>query len=186
MKVWFFAPQSRAARVSVLFGDDSTFNIIYKFWSAPSNYNRFNGSALCLIPGNASNVAINADGRANGWPAVFGSNALTQRPTASPAPRLNCAGQSRLAADTVGANARWIRRNGRGGLPIMGRVYFTLTNNKRRLVIRRPIQHPLKPTWSDRALGRADGDQAATQFEWDIFRWQVTVVENGQENLDRS
>mgnify|MGYP003630883249 FL=1 len=175
-----FAPAVEGSPVVCYSGDDSTFQYIYKFVSA-QNYNRSTASGSLLDTGTLYVAKFNADGSGEWLPLVFGSNGLTS--ANGFASQADVLVNTRLAADTVGATP--MDRPEWGAVdPNNGDVYFTLTNNSGRPAgddgaNPRPLnQHGQIVRWAE-----ADGDQAATQFEWDIFLLAGDGGENGQENL---
>lgn len=179
-----FAPAVEGRPVVCYSGDDSTYQYIYKFVTA-QNYNRATANGSMLDTGTLYVARFNPDGSGEWLPLVYGENGLTNDPgnTNRFTSQADVLVNTRLAAATVGATP--MDRPEWGAVdPNNGDVYFTLTNNSGRpegdggANPRAQNRHGQIVRWAE-----ADGDQAATRFEWDLFLLAGDGGESGQANL---
>lgn len=179
-----FAPAVEGRPVVCYSGDDSRFEYIYKFVSA-TNYNAATASGTLLDTGTLYVAKFNADGTGEWLPLVYGQNGLTEMNGFTS--QADVLVNTRTAADFMGATP--MDRPEWGAVdPANGDVYFTLTNNSQRTAadgadpdrrideanprVSNPHGHIIR--WAE-----ADGDHAATTFDWDIFLFGGTSGEFG-------
>jgi hypothetical protein len=162
-----FGPAREGRPVVAYSGDDAMFEYIYKFVSArPYIAATANGSLL--DEGTLYAAKFNDDGTGEWLALAPGQNGLTAADGFGTLAEILV--NTRAAADKAGATK--MDRPEWGAVdPRTGEVYFTLTNNSRRL-----------PEQADRANPRgrsqfghiirwreANDDHAATRFAWNIF-----------------
>lgn len=164
--VVFHEPRA-GERVVCYSGDDSRFEYIYKFVSA-APYEEGVSDGSILDEGTLYVARFNEDGTGDWLALAPGENGLT--PEAGFADLAEILLNTRLAADKAGATK--MDRPEWGAVdPRTRQVYFTLTNNSRRLQTQVDAANP-------RALNefghiirwREDGDDpASARFAWDLF-----------------
>ncbi len=173
-----FGPVAEGKPVVCYSGDDARFEYIYKFVSA-APYQRATASGRLLDEGVLYVARFDDDGSGKWLALVFGENGLT--PENGFASQADVLVNTRTAADLVGATK--MDRPEWGAVdPGTGEVYFTLTNNTRRIEAQTDPANP-------RALNafghiirwREDNDDhAATAFEWELF----VLAGNPQQSRD--
>jgi uncharacterized protein len=161
-----FGPVAENRPVVCYSGDDARFEYIYKFVSAEP-YSAEAGGHL-LDEGTLYVARFHDDGSGEWLPLVHGQNGLT--PENGFASQADVLVNTRTAADFVGATK--MDRPEWGAIdPKTGMVYFTLTNNSRRILAETDAANPRAVNefghiirWTE-----AGDDHAATRFAWDIF-----------------
>ncbi|WP_372422998.1 PhoX family protein [Salinarimonas chemoclinalis] len=162
-----FAPAVEGRPVVCYSGDDARFEYIYKFVSAQP-YEAAGASGALLDEGTLYVARFSDDGTGTWLPLVHGEGPLTTENGFSD--QADVLVNTRLAADLLGATK--MDRPEWGAVdPNSGEVYFTLTNNSRRIQAQVDAVNPR----ADNQFGhivrwREDGDDhAATTFSWDLF-----------------
>jgi hypothetical protein len=176
---------ARDGRVVVYSGDDARNEYVYKFVSRRRFAPRYPAANRDLLDEGTLYVAqFQADGAGRWVELTFGRNGLT--PANGFGDQAEVLIHTRQAADRVGATMmdrpEWIAVH-----PHTGEVYCSLTNNKSRGGTTRNAADGSTPVGSasppvdaanpraDNIFGHiirwreADGDAAATRFEWDVF-----------------
>lgn len=162
-----FAPAAAGRPVVCYSGDDARFEYIYKFVSAKP-YQPQTASGALLDEGTLYVARFNRDGSGT-WLALRpGENGLTAENGFTGLADILI--NARLAADLAGATK--MDRPEWGAIdPVSGDVYFTLTNNSRRIEAQ---VDPVNPR-AQNGFGQivrwreAGGDYAATSFAWELF-----------------
>ncbi len=162
-----FAPAVSGQPVVAYAGDDSRFEYIYKFVSAAA-YDPATTDGSILDEGTLYVARFNDDGTGEWLALAPNENGLT--PEAGFADLADILVNTRLAADTAGAT-KMDRPEWGAVHPVTGEVYFTLTNNSRRIQTQVDLANPRAVNewghiikWTE-----AGGDHAATSFDWDLF-----------------
>lgn len=162
-----FAPAAAGQPVVAYSGDDSRFEYIYKFVSAePFDPETTTGDILDT--GTLYAAKFDDDGTGEWLALEPGADGLTAEDGF--ATLADVLVNTRAAADAVGATK--MDRPEWGAVdPNTGEVYFTLTNNNRRMQTEVNMANPRAVNefghiirWTE-----AGGDHAATTFEWDLF-----------------
>ena len=162
-----FAPTTAGKPVVCYSGDDARFEYIYKFVSAKP-YDPATADGSLLDDGTLFVAKFNADGRGEWLALAPGQNGLT--PENGFADLADILVNTRLAADKAGATK--MDRPEWGAIdPATGEVYFTLTNNNRRVQTQVDAVNPrAENNFGQIVRWRYDGsDHAATAFQWDLF-----------------
>ena len=148
-------------------GDDARFEYIYKFVSRDV-YVPGETDGSILDHGTLYAARFNENGTGEWLALAPGRNGLT--PAAGFADLADILVNTRLAADTAGATK--MDRPEWGAVdPATGEVYFTLTNNTRRIQAQVDPANPRAANQFGHIIRwREDGDDpAATGFTWDLF-----------------
>jgi len=148
-------------------GDDARFEYIYKFVSAEP-FDPETSDGAILDTGTLYVARFNDDGSGEWLALAPGENGLT--PENGFADLADILVNTRLAADQAGAT-KMDRPEWGAVHPQTGEVYFTLTNNSRRIQTQVDMANPRAVNewghiikWTEEG-----GDHAATSFEWDLF-----------------
>ncbi|MGJ3263771.1 MAG: PhoX family protein [Salinarimonas sp.] len=162
-----FAPAVEGRPVVCYSGDDARFEYVYKFVSAQP-YEAATASGALLDEGTLFVARFADDGTGTWLPLVHGEGPLTAENGF--ADQADVLVNTRVAADLVGATK--MDRPEWGAVdPTSGEVYFTLTNNSRRIQAQVDAVNPR----ADNQFGhivrwREEGDDhGATTFSWDLF-----------------
>ncbi len=170
-----FAPPILGRPIVCYSGDDSRFEYLYKFVSSKPYAEGDRGEIL--DEGTLHVARFNEDGTGDWLALTPGVNGLT--PKNGFADLADIIVNTRLAADHVGATK--MDRPEWGTVdPNSGEIYFTLTNNNRRTQTQVDAVNPrAKNNFGQIVRWRyAGGDQAAAQFEWDLFVIAGPVTES--------
>ena len=205
-----FAPAVEGQPVVCYSGDDSRFEYIYKFVSAQP-YRADTADGSLLDTGTLYVARFNDDGTGEWLPLSMEDDGFVQAMNDAVgtqvgdiqfdqafADQADLLLNTRLAADIVGATP--MDRPEWGAVdPQTGEVYFTLTNNSRRTEDDVNAANPNGPNPYGHIIrwAEANGDHAATSFDWDIYVFAgesgtqtvvegETVVELDQSNLFNS
>jgi secreted PhoX family phosphatase len=166
-----FAPARPGHPIVCYSGDDARFEYIYKFVSA-ANYDPETTDGSILDEGTLYVARFNDDGTGE-WIALRpGENGITDF-----ADMGELLVNTRAAADQAGATK--MDRPEWGAVdPNTGEVYFTLTNNNRRIQAQVDMANPRAQNefghiirWKERSE-----DHSGTEFDWDLF-----VIAGGPE-----
>jgi uncharacterized protein len=159
-----FAPVEAGKPIVAYAGDDARFEYIYKFVSA-ANYDPETTDGSILDEGTLYAAKFNDDGTGE-WLALRpGENGITDF-----ADMGELLVNTRAAADQAGATK--MDRPEWGAVdPNTGEVYFTLTNNTRRIQAQVDMANPRAENqfghiikWRERSE-----DHTGTEFDWDLF-----------------
>lgn len=162
-----FAPSAAGAPVVCYSGDDSRFEYIYKFVSSGSFDPETTDGAI-LDEGTLYVARFNDDGTGDWLALAPGENGLTAENGF--ADLADILVNTRLAADQAGATK--MDRPEWGAVdPNSGEVYFTLTNNTRRVETEVDMANPRAANQFGHIIRwtEADGNHAGVTFDWDIF-----------------
>ncbi|WP_206668588.1 PhoX family protein [Pseudomonas saliphila] len=173
-----FAPVVEGKPVVCYSGDDSRFEYIYKFVSRDPYYQASAAGEL-LDNGTLYVARFNDDGSGEWLPLVYGENGLDESTEFTS--QADVLVNTRLAADLMGATP--MDRPEWGAIdPANGDVYFTLTNNSKREEGDTDEANPRAPNTHGHIIRwtEADGDHAATSFQWDIFMFAGDSGESGK------
>jgi secreted PhoX family phosphatase len=162
-----FGPVEAGRPVVAYSGDDARFEYIYKFVSA-SPYDPATTDGSILDAGTLYAAKFNDDGTGEWLALAPGENGLT--PENGFADLADILVNTRAAADQAGATK--MDRPEWGAVdPQTGEVYFTLTNNTRRMQTQVDMANPRAVNQFGHIIKwtEAGGDHAATTFDWDLF-----------------
>ena len=148
-------------------GDDARFEYIYKFVSAEP-FDPATADGRLLDAGRLYVARFNADGTGDWLPLVHGEGPLT--PEHGFHDQADVLVNTRIAGDLVGATK--MDRPEWGAIdPHTGEVYFTLTNNNRRLANQVDPANPRPANLYGHIVRwrENEGKPAASGFRWDLF-----------------
>lgn len=162
-----FAPAIEGRPVVCYSGDDAAFEYIYKFVSAEP-YRRATAGGHLLDSGTLYVARFDDDGTGRWLALALGQNGLT--PGNGFRSQAEILVNTRAAADFVKATKmdrpEWGVVNSQTGA-----VYFSLSNNTGRQVNQVNKANPRATNLFGHIIrwNEAGGDQAATEFQWDLF-----------------
>jgi len=162
-----FAEPAEGEPLVAYSADDARFEYIYKFVSA-APYDPATADGRLLDNGRLYVARFNADGSGAWLPLVHGAGPLTAEHGFHN--QADVLVNTRTAADLLGATK--MDRPEWGAIdPHTGEVYFTLTNNDRRVVDQVDAANPRHNNIFGHLIRwREDGDRpSATGFRWDLF-----------------
>jgi hypothetical protein len=162
-----FAPAVAGQPVVAYSGDDSRFEYIYKFVSS-GTFDPETTDGSILDEGTLYAARFNDDGTGEWLALAPGENGLT--PENGFADLADILVNTRLAADQAGATK--MDRPEWGAVdPQTGEVYFTLTNNTRRIQTQVDMANPRAVNQFGHIIRWMESgeDHASTTFTWDLF-----------------
>ena len=146
-------------------GDDARFEYIYKYVSRQNYQPGLKGDDL-LDDGVLYVARFYEDGKGEWLPLVFGQGLLT--PAHGFESQADVLLNTRLAADKVGAT-KMDRPEWGAVHPDTGEVYFTLTNNTKRMEDQVDNSNPRPQNHYGHIIRWKESSQSSTRFDWDIF-----------------
>ena len=191
-----FAPVKEGQPVVFYMGDDSRGEYIYKFvskanWSDSDIGGGLEAGDKYMNEGTLYVAKFNDDGSGMWMPLTQGQNGLDNSNVDMPFnTQADVLVFARAAADVLGATKmdrpEWVSVS-----PMTGEVYVTLTNNKYRGEREdQPVVGANPRSYNDKGndnghiirWAEADGDHAATTFEWDVYLFAAPMTYTA-ENL---
>lgn len=162
-----FAPTEEGKPLVAYSGDDARFEYIYKFVSAQP-YHRATAGSHLLEHGTLFVARFNDDGSGEWLPLDINSAEFQMR-AASAGEHFSDQGDvllnTRLAADIMGAT-KMDRPEWGAVHPLTHEVYFTLTNNTRRIAAQVDAANPRAENYAGHIIRWRE---RANSFRWDIF-----------------